>query len=188
MTFQFERKFFSQTQLMALDENFITFTNEYGKQELGYHPVYYEDVANGILFFDINWIMQCSERKDEPAFVVFVQCKEGYFRFYYQEFYHQTRAKMIYHNAFEQVMKEIQPVTTHRIAWTIWTIFKIEIVEFQTTSNLNEKVEFYMQNILASFLRQPRPKKDGVIWQYKSKIMYVDQYFSTIPEHLFKYL
>jgi hypothetical protein len=186
MNLQFERKFMSEAQFMDFDENFKCFDDEIGPQVLRNPVIYYEDTSNKILFFSGNWIISSAERRDEPALVVFVQCKEGYFRFNYQEFYHQTQPRMICHNSFEQIFKQVKPVSIHQTSWTIWTIFKIEVIEFKMEVNIYEKIEFYIQQILSSHLRQARTKKDDIQRAYKTKIIYVNQYFRTKPEYLIK--
>lgn len=186
MNLQFERKFMSEQQFMAFDERFKHFDDEIGPRVLSNPVIYNEDISNKILFFQENWILHSAERRDESAFIVFVQCEEGYFRFNYQKFRHQTQPKMICHNSFEQIFRQVKPVSIHRISWTIWTIFKIEVIEFETEANLCQKIEFYIQQILNSRITKIRTKKDDIQWVGKSKIIYVDQYFESPPNHLIK--
>lgn len=186
MNLQFERKFMSEKQFMAFDERFKYFDDEMGPRVLSNAVIYHEDISNKILFFTESWIMHSAERRDESALVVFVQCEEGYFRFNYQKFHHQTQPKMICHNSFEQIFRQVKPVSIHRTSWTIWTIFKIEVIEFETEVNLCQKIEFYIQQILNSLITKIRTKKDDIQWVGKSKIIYVDQYFESRPNHLIK--
>ena len=38
----------------------------------------------------------------------------------------------------------------------------IEVIDFKTGVNIYEKIEFYIQQILSSHLRQARTKKDDI--------------------------
>lgn len=170
MQLNFERKKMSNEDFIAIDEEFRSFTNEYGDIELAYNPVFYcEDKINEIKIFFVPWTLDGVDNSNERADVAFVQCKEGMFRFYFQKFFPGQ--------IFEQNLIPSR---------VIWSIFNIEILEFFNIVNTDFLVKKYIENIGGIFKAYEDP--DHKRNDYMVKIIYVDDYFEHAPISIMKNL